>query len=52
VAEEKLPAVLGHDVSQQNAHVPEIKPTQTTTPQLEVSQGQRQDHSIDLGIGF
>jgi hypothetical protein len=34
VADEKLPAALGHDVSQQSTHVPEIKPTQTITPQL------------------
>jgi len=25
VAEEKLPAALGHDVSQSSAHVPEVK---------------------------
>lgn len=49
---EKLPAALGHDVSQQSAHVPEIKPNQTTAPQQEVSQGQQQDHGIGLGIGF
>jgi ATP-dependent exoDNAse (exonuclease V) alpha subunit len=49
---EKLPAALGHDVSQQSAHVPEIKPNQTIAPQQEVSQGQQQDHGIGLGIGF
>jgi ATP-dependent exoDNAse (exonuclease V) alpha subunit len=49
---EKLPAALGHDVSQQSAHVPEIKPNQTTAPEQEVSQGQQQDHGIGLGIGF
>ncbi|MGA9041082.1 MAG: MobF family relaxase [Terriglobales bacterium] len=49
---EKLPAALGHDVSQQSAHVPEIKPNQTIAPQLEVSQGQQQDGGIGLGIGF
>ncbi len=49
---EKLPAALGHDVSQQSAHVPEIKPNQTTAPQQEVSQGQQQDHGIGLGIGL
>src|SRR5260370_31680864 len=30
---EKLPAALGHDVSQQSAHLPEIKPNQTIAPQ-------------------
>ena len=49
---EKLPAALGHDVSQQSAHVPEIKPNQTIAPQQEVSQGQQQDHGMGLGIGF
>ena len=49
---EKLPAALGHDVSQQSAHVPEIKPDQAIAPQQEVSQGQQQDHGIGLGIGF
>jgi ATP-dependent exoDNAse (exonuclease V) alpha subunit len=49
---EKLPAALGHDVSQQSAHVPEIKPNQTIAAQQEVSQGQQQDRGIGLGIGF
>jgi conjugative relaxase-like TrwC/TraI family protein len=49
---EKLPAALGHDVSQQSAHVPEIKPNQTIAPQQEVSQGQQQTHGIGLGMGF
>jgi len=50
---EKLPGALGHDVSQQSAHVPEIKPNQTIAPQQEVSQqGQHQDHGIGLGIDF
>ena len=49
---EKLPAALGHDVSQQSAHVPEIKPNQTIAPQQEVSQGQQQNHGIGLGMGF
>jgi hypothetical protein len=30
---EKLPAALGHDVSHQSAHVPEIKPEQSIQPQ-------------------
>ena len=49
---EKLPAALGHDVSQQSAHVPEIKPNQTIAAQQEVSQGHQQDRGIGLGIGF
>jgi ATP-dependent exoDNAse (exonuclease V) alpha subunit len=49
---EKLPAALGHEVSQQSAHVPEIKPNQTIAPQQEVSQGQQQNHGIGLGMGF
>ena len=49
---EKLPAALDHDVSQQSAHVPEIKSNQTTTLEQEVSQGQQQDHSMSLGIGL
>ena len=49
---EQLPATLGHDVSQQSTHVPEIKPNQTIAPQQEASQGQRQDHGMGLGIGF
>jgi len=47
---EKLPAALGHDVSQQSAHVPEIKPNQTIAPQQEASQGQQQDHGIGLRL--
>jgi conjugative relaxase-like TrwC/TraI family protein len=49
---EQLPATLGHDVSQQSTHVPEIKPNQTIAPQQEASQGQRQDHGMGLGVGF
>ena len=48
----KLPAALGHNVSQQSAHVPDIKPTQTIAPQQEISQGQDQKHGIGLGIGL
>jgi len=49
---QKLPAALSHDVSQQSAHVSEIKSNQTIAPEQEVSQGQQQDHSIGLGIGL
>ena len=49
---EKLPAALGHDVSKQSAHVPEITPNQTIAPQQEISKGHQQEHGIGLGIGF
>ena len=49
---EKLPAALGHDVSQQSAHVPEITPSQTIAPQQEASQSQDHKHGIGLGIGL
>ena len=48
---EKLGAALGHDVSHQSAHVPEIKPNQSIASQREVSRGQEEDHGIGLGIG-
>jgi ATP-dependent exoDNAse (exonuclease V) alpha subunit len=43
---EKLPAALGHDVSQQSAHVTEIEPNQTIAPQQELSQDQQRGHGI------
>jgi conjugative relaxase-like TrwC/TraI family protein len=49
---EKLPTVLGHDVSQQSAYVPEINPSHTIAPQQEVSQSQDHNHGIGLGIGL
>jgi conjugative relaxase-like TrwC/TraI family protein len=49
---EKVPVALGHNVSQQSAHVPEIKPNQTIDSQQEVTQGQDQKHSIGLGISY
>ena len=49
---EKLPTALSHDVSQQSAHVPEMKPNQAIAPQQEISQGQQQKHGLGLGIGF
>jgi hypothetical protein len=50
---EKLPAALGHNVSLQSAHAPEIKPNHTIAPQQEVSsQGQDHKHGLDLGIGL
>ena len=49
---EKLPAALGHDVSRQSAHVPEIKPNQTIAPQQEVSTGQQREHTNEIVQGF
>jgi ATP-dependent exoDNAse (exonuclease V) alpha subunit len=49
---EKLPAALGHDVSRQSAHVPEIKPDQTIAPQQEVSTGQQRVHTNEIVQGF
>jgi ATP-dependent exoDNAse (exonuclease V) alpha subunit len=49
---EKLPAALGHDVSRQSAHVPEIKPNQTIAPQQELSSGQQREHTNDIVQGF
>jgi hypothetical protein len=49
---EQLPAVLGHDVSRQSAHVPDIKPSHTIAPQQQISQGQDQNHGLSLGIGL
>jgi flagellar biosynthesis GTPase FlhF len=42
---EKLPAALGHDVSHQSAHVPEIKPEQSIQPQQrEIAPTQEQSY--------
>ena len=49
---EKLPAALGHDVSRQSAHVPEIKPNQTIAPQQELSTGQQREHTNEIVQGF
>jgi ATP-dependent exoDNAse (exonuclease V) alpha subunit len=49
---EKLPTALGHDLSKQSAHVPEISPEQTIAPQKEIAQGPQRDRSIGFGIGF
>jgi conjugative relaxase-like TrwC/TraI family protein len=48
---EKLGTALGHDVSHQSAHAPEIKPNQSIASQPEVSRGQQEDRGIGLGIG-
>jgi hypothetical protein len=51
---EKLPAALGHDVSHESAHVPEMKPEQkreqAITPQREIAP--KQEQSLDFGLGL
>jgi ATP-dependent exoDNAse (exonuclease V) alpha subunit len=49
---EKLPTALGHDLSRQSAHVPEITHAQTMAPQQEISKQPQPEHNIGLGIGF
>jgi hypothetical protein len=48
---EKLPTVLGHDISKQTAQAPQIKIQQTVTPEQEVST-RLQQHNTGLGIGL
>jgi ATP-dependent exoDNAse (exonuclease V) alpha subunit len=48
---EKLPAALGHDVSHQSAHVPEIKPEQSIQPQQpEIAPTQEQSYGHGLSL--
>jgi hypothetical protein len=47
---EKLPAALGHEISQQSAHTPDRTPEQSIAPQLEI--GQRYEQGPALGVGF
>jgi len=47
---EKLPAALGHDVSHQSAHMPEMKQQQAVTPQREIAPQQEQRSDIGLGL--
>ncbi len=47
---EKLGAALGHDVSHQSAHVPEVKQEQAIAPQREI--GPRQEQGPGLGISM
>ena len=49
---EKLPTALGHDLSKQSAHVPEITHPQTMAPQQEISKQPQPEHNLALGIGF
>jgi hypothetical protein len=47
---EKLPAALGHEVSHESAHVPEMKQEQAVTSQREIVPEQEQ--SMDIGLGL
>jgi ATP-dependent exoDNAse (exonuclease V) alpha subunit len=48
---EKLPAALGHDVSHESAHVPEMKQEQAVTPpQRKIAPKQEQSFEIGLGL--
>jgi hypothetical protein len=46
----KLGATLGHDVSHQSAHAPEVKQEQAVAPQREI--GPRQEQGPGLGISM
>jgi ATP-dependent exoDNAse (exonuclease V) alpha subunit len=48
---EKLPTVLGHDISKQTAQSLQINTEQATALQQEIS-GRQQGHSMGLGIGL
>jgi ATP-dependent exoDNAse (exonuclease V) alpha subunit len=49
---EKLPAILGHDVSRQTAHALDISSERTSKPQHEISDRAQHEHGIGLGIGL
>jgi conjugative relaxase-like TrwC/TraI family protein len=49
---EKLPSALGHDISKQSAHLPEINSEKTIAPQEEISKAPEQEHGMGLGIGL
>jgi ATP-dependent exoDNAse (exonuclease V) alpha subunit len=49
---EKLPAVLGHDVSHPTAHVPETERDQAIALPQAVSTGQQREQGVGLGIGL
>jgi conjugative relaxase-like TrwC/TraI family protein len=48
---DKLPTVLGHDISKQTANSPQINTEQTIPSQQELSKGSQQEHGMGLGIG-
>ena len=48
---EKLPAALGHEVSRESAHTPQLKQEQSIqAPQQEIAP--KQEHSYGLGLGL
>jgi ATP-dependent exoDNAse (exonuclease V) alpha subunit len=47
---QKLPAALGHDVSHESAHVPEIAPAQSIQPKIEIEP--MHDHGFEHGISL
>jgi ATP-dependent exoDNAse (exonuclease V) alpha subunit len=48
----KLPTVLGHDVSKQTANSLQVSTEQTIAPQQDISKAPHQEHGMGLGIGF
>ena len=49
---EKLPTVLGHDLSKHSAHIPEINTGQSIAPQQDASTERPQENVMGLGIGL
>jgi hypothetical protein len=49
---EKLPTVLGREISKQTAQVSEISAQQTIAPQQGISKAPQQEHGMGLGIGI
>jgi hypothetical protein len=45
---EKLPIALGHDVSQQSAHTPQIAPSNSVQQEIEP----KHEHSYGYGLGL
>ena len=49
---EKLPTVLGHDISKQTANSPQISTEQTIGSQQDIPKAAQQEHGMGLGIGL
>ncbi len=47
---EKLPAALGHEVSQQSAHTPEIKPEQSIAREREIGPRHEQGPGLEISL--
>ena len=47
---EKLPAALGHEVSQQSAHTPEHKPEQSIAREREIAPRYEQGPGLEIGL--